>query len=598
MHIIGTSGHVDHGKTALIEALTGIDADRLPEEKQRGMTIDLGFAHFEGPDGQPIGVIDVPGHERFIRNMVAGAWSLSCAVLVVAGNEAWMQQTEDHAQVLKAMGIRRIVCAVTKTDLIEEDMLEYVQEIVQENLQRIFGKDIPLIPVSAVTGQGIEQLRSLLLDLLNKTPAIKSDGSPYIHIDRAFTIKGSGTVITGSLSGGALSAGDELTILPLGLHSRIRGIQSYYSSLETAYPISRVACNLHGVKKEDISRGCIAALHPIDFWTEREFIVHWEQLNDNRRVIKNHMELEVASGTGHYIGKIHFLKTPGFARIVLNEPAATSWLAPCLFIQQGGHRILGKGHFIWPGNTDRHFRTRLGSVLETYPVPAKVTSQAVLRFLLNDWISISSAADRQAVEAFISAEQRPARFIGDSVILEARLQSELQHLLSLASRPGGVNRAEFMHSNSLPAEIKEYLIKKVLISNGIVQKDQLLISPEQLKNETPVSPLGRRLLAMLEEQCVKGLQLKDIREPGAKKELGNLARTGKVVALEGDIYYSSENFQALAKQILAGLKPGAIFSIPEAKEKTGLSRRYMIPLLVKMEEKGMVKRDGDNRVVC
>lgn len=598
MHIIGTSGHVDHGKTALIEALTGIDADRLPEEKERGMTIDLGFAHFEGPDGQPIGVIDVPGHERFIRNMVAGAWSLSCAVLVVAGNEAWMQQTEDHAQVLKAMGIRQIVCAITKTDLIEEDMLEYVQEIVQENLQRIFGKAIPLIPVSAITGQGIEQLRSLLLDLLKKTPAIKSDGSPYIHIDRAFTIKGSGTVITGSLSGGTLSAGDELTILPQGLHSRIRGIQSYYSSLETAYPVSRVACNLHGVKKKDISRGCIAALHPIDFWTEREFIVQWEQLNDNRRVIKNHMELEVASGTGHYIGKIHFLKTPGFARIVLNEAAATSWLAPCLFIQQGGHRILGKGHFIWPGNTDRHFRTRLGSVLETYPVPAKVTSQAVLRFLLNDWISISLAADRQAVETFISAEQRPARFIGDSVILEARFQSELQHLLSLASRPGGVNRAEFMHSAPLPEEVKEYLIKEVLVSNGIVQKDQLLISPEQLENETPISPLGRRLLAMLEEQRVKGLQLKDIREPGAKKELGNLARTGKVVALEGDIYYSSENFQALANQILAGLKPGAVFSIPEAKEKTGLSRRYMIPLLVKMEEKGMVKRDGDNRVVC
>lgn len=598
MHIIGTSGHVDHGKTALIEALTGINADRLPEEKERGMTIDLGFAHFEGADGRPIGIIDVPGHERFIRNMVAGAWSLSCAVLVVAGNEAWMQQTEDHAQVLKAMGIRQIVCAITKIDLIEEDILEYVQEIVQENLQRIFGREIQLVPVSSVTGEGIEDLRSCLLDLLKNSPPIKSDSPAYIHIDRAFTIKGSGTVITGSLSGGKLSEGDELTILPQGLHTRIRGIQSYYSSLAQAYPVSRVACNLHGIKKQDVSRGCIAALNPKDFWSENEFIIQWEQLDESRKLIKNHMELEVASGTGHYIGKIHFLKTAGFARIVLNEPAATSWLAPCLFIQQGGHRILGKGHFIWPGKTDRHFRTQLGSVLDTYPVPAKVTSQAVLHFLLNDWISISSDADRQAVEAFVCAEKLAARFIGNSVILEERLQSELQHLLSLASRPGGVNRAEYMHSGILPAEIKTALINEVLTSKGIVQKEQLLISPEQLKEAAPLSPLGRRLLTMLEEYREKGLQLKDIREPGAKKELGNLARLGKVVALEGDIYYSTDNFQALADRILAGLAPGSSFSIPEAKEKTGLSRRYMIPLLIKMEERGLVKREGDSRVVC
>ena len=170
MHIIGTSGHVDHGKTALIQALTGINADRLPEEKKRGMTIDLGFAHFEGTGGETVGVIDVPGHERFIRNMVAGAWSLSCAVLVVAANEGWMQQTEDHARVLEAMGTERLICGLTKSDLVEKSTLPSVMEEVRTNLYRVFQKEITIIPVSSLTGEGIEDLKSEILTILQTIP--------------------------------------------------------------------------------------------------------------------------------------------------------------------------------------------------------------------------------------------------------------------------------------------------------------------------------------------------------------------------------------------------------------------------------------------
>jgi len=598
LHIIGTAGHVDHGKTALIEALTGINADRLPEEKKRGLTIDLGFAHFEGPYGEPVGVIDVPGHERFIRNMVAGAWSLSCAVLVVAGDEAWMQQTEDHARVLEAMGIPEIVCVITKIDCIDGDILNYAAELVQENLARIFHREIPIIPVSSVTGEGIDKLRGFLLDLLGTLPEPKSDGAAFIHIDRVFTIKGSGTVITGSLAGGYLSEGDELTILPQGLKTRIRGIQSYYSSVETASPVSRVACNLHGVKKEELSRGCIAAIDPDDFWSEKEFIIQWEPLDNDQKKIKNHSEIEVASGTGHHIGTIHFLRTNGFARIVLTENAPVSRFAPCLFIRQGGHHIIGKGRFIWAGSTDRYFRTRLASILRQYPVPASIREESVLRFLLNDWITFPSDTVRQAVETFIAAEQLTTRSIGTSVILEERLQKEMDELKLLARKPGGLSKAEYLHSAELPAEIKEWVINRALERKDIVLKNQILISPEQLEGEAPLSPLAKKLLDRLNSQEGSGVQLKEITEPGAKKELRNLARIGKVVALEGDIYFSTESFNTLADRILSGLAPGASFSIPEAKEKTGLSRRYMIPLLNKMEEKGLVKRSGDSRVVC
>ncbi len=598
MHIIGTAGHIDHGKTALIEALTGINADRLPEEKKRGMTIDLGFAHFEGAGGEPVGVIDVPGHERFIRNMVAGAWSLSCAVLVIAADEGWMPQTEDHARVLEAMGIEHIVCALTKIDIAEEDILAYVTETVQEHLTRIFQKKIAILPVSPITGEGIEKLRGYLIDLLGKLPDRESDGSGFIHIDRVFTIKGSGTVITGSLSGGKISEGDEVAILPQGLRTKIRGIQSYHSAIQTAHPVSRVACNLQGIKKEEISRGCIAAAEPGDFYTDSEFIIQFEELDKQQKTIKNHMELELACGTGHYIGTIHFLRTPGFARIVLNENISAAWFDPFLLIRQGGHHILAKGRFIWAGARDRHFRIHLSSVLAQYPVPDSIQDEAALRFVLQDWYIFTSDSERRSIETFAAGAKLDTRVTGGAVVLEGRYQKELQQLFELAAQAGGVSRAAYLQTGDLPQAVKESLIADALKGKKIAQKDQLLLSPEQLEQESPLTPLARRLLDTLSTYTQKGLQLKDVHDPGAKKELRNLTRLGRVVALEGDIYYSAENFKALADRIVAGLPTGSSFSIPEAKERTGLSRRYMIPLLNRMEEDGMVRRDGDSRTVC
>jgi selenocysteine-specific elongation factor len=598
VHIIGTAGHVDHGKTALIQALTGINADRLPEEKKRGMTIDLGFAHFETPEGEAVGVIDVPGHERFIRNMVAGAWSLSCAVLVVAGNEGWMQQTEDHARVLEAMGIQEVVCALTKVDTIDDEFRELVSELVQENLTRIFRKEISIIPVSSITGEGIDTLRGAVVEILRRMPASKTGGSAFFHVDRVFTIKGSGTVITGSLAGGELSEGDEISILPAGLTAKIRGIQSYYSSLKTACPVSRIACNLQGIKKEEVSRGCVAARNPADFRCEREFIIQWEALDESRRAIRNHMELEIASGTGHYIGSIHFLKAEGFARIVLNEKIPVASFDPCLFIQQGGYHILGKGRFIWAGETDRHFRIRLAEILKDYPAPEAISDEAVLRFMLQGWFTYTSKAVKRTIKQFAAAQSLKTREVQNTVVLEDFLLKEADRLNRLCSKPGGVGKAEYLQSGDIPLEIKEYLIDRGLTTYRIVQKDRILISPEQLGGDYGLSPLAKKIMNMLEKQKNAGLQLKEIPEPGARSELRNLARMEKVVALEGDIYFSRESFDALARVILEGLDAGTSFSIPEAKEKTGLTRRYMIPFLNKMEEKGLVKRDGDSRVVC
>ena len=599
MHIIGTAGHVDHGKTALIQALTGINADRLPEEKTRGMTIDLGFAHFETTEGEAVGVIDVPRARALYPEHGGPAPGVSpVRYWWLQGTRAGCSRPKTTPRVLEAMGIGEIVCALTKVDTIDDEFRELVSELVQENLVRIFKKEISIIPVSSLTSEGIDTLRAKIVELLRGMPEVKKQGSAFFHVDRVFTIKGSGTVVTGSLAGGELSEGDEISILPGGLTAKIRGIQSYYSSLKTAYPVSRVACNLQGIKKEEVSRGCVATRDPADFSCEREFIIQWQALDESRRAIRNHMELEIASGTGHYIGTIHFLKTEGFARIVLNEKIPVGSFDPCLFIQQGGYHILGKGRFIWAGETDRHFRTRLAEILKDYPAPEAISDEAVLRLMLKGWFTYASRAQKRIIKQFAAAQSLKIREIQSTVVLEDFLLMEADRLTRLCSKPGGAGKAEYLQSGDIPLEIKEYLIDRGLTTYRIVQKDRILISPEQLGGDYGLSPLAKKIMNMLEKQKNAGLQLKEIPDPGARSELRNLARMEKVVALEGEIYFSRESFDALARVILEGLDAGTSFSIPEAKEKTGLTRRYMIPFLNKMEEKGLVRRDGDSRVVC
>jgi len=594
-HIIGTSGHVDHGKTALIEALTGINADRLPEEKKRGMTIDLGFAHFFDDEGIPVGVIDVPGHERFIRNMVSGAWSLSVVVLVIAGTEGWMQQSEDHARVLEAMGIPHIVCAITKTDLIDRDVLEVAREMAREELSRIFNKDIPIIGVSSVTGDGIEELKAIILSLLKQDDRSDHHESGYLHIDRVFTVKGSGTVVTGSLSGGSISQGDELTILPSGITTKVRGIQSYHKEVEIAMPTSRVALSLQGVKTGSVSRGCIAVIDPNEFQVEREFIIQYKVMED--RKIRNHMEVELATGTGHYIGKIHFLRTEGYARLVLDEAIAVSWLDICLFIQRGGYHILGKGRFIWSGETGKHFRNKFAQIVASYPIGDCIEDESALRLLINGWLKNTTPRQKRDLKRFLTKNDISYRIIDEVIILEEVLLEEAQRLRQMASKSGGVTRAEFLQGGQVPDTVDHYLIERALVTYQITQHDQVYLSPEQVDGKYELSKLGKKIMKQLENTHDRGVQLKEITDEGARGELRNLIRIDKVVPLEGDIYFSRDRFDEIVKRILCGRKTGDVFSIPEAKECTGLSRRYIIPLLNKMEEKHMVKRDGDSRVV-
>ncbi|MQY76069.1 MAG: selenocysteine-specific translation elongation factor, partial [Spirochaeta sp.] len=341
MFTIGTSGHIDHGKTLLIKALTGIDTDRLPEEKKRGMTIDLGFAYFPGPGGEPVGVIDVPGHERFIRNMVAGAWSLDLALLVVAADDGWMQQSGDHLLVLHYLGITDIILVISKRDIASPARIREVENDSLDKIKSITGIDVPSVSVSAKTGENIDKLKELILSELSK---IKTSGEsfPFLYVDRVFNIKGSGTIITGSLKGKSIDKETKLISLPEEKPVRIRSLQSYNSSVDKAVPVSRLAINIANLKKDEIHRGACLTTEGSDFLAVSEFIFRLkkDRIKPN---IRNHSEVEIALGTADQLGEIHFLKDSRIGRIILKQPVAARWNQPFLLIRHGGSSIIGGG---------------------------------------------------------------------------------------------------------------------------------------------------------------------------------------------------------------------------------------------------------------
>ncbi len=253
--VIGTAGHVDHGKSTLVKALTGIDPDRLREEKEREMTIDLGFAWLSLPSGRQVSIVDVPGHERFIKNMLAGVGGIDAALLIIAADEGPMPQTNEHLAILNLLRIERGIVVLTKIDSVDQEWRELVSEEIRELLSGTGLASAPIVPVSSITGEGLDTLRSAIDDMLSEVPPHTEHGRPRLPIDRVFTISGFGTVVTGTLVDGPLAVGQEVEIQPGGLRSRVRGLQSHRSKVERANPGSRTAVNLSGLSVDEIQRG-------------------------------------------------------------------------------------------------------------------------------------------------------------------------------------------------------------------------------------------------------------------------------------------------------------------------------------------------------
>jgi selenocysteine-specific elongation factor len=591
VRVIGTAGHVDHGKTTLIEALTGINPDRLPEEKARGMTIDLGFAWFEGEGGEPVGVIDVPGHERFIRNMVAGAWSLDCALLLVAADDGWMQQSQDHAVVLSALGVG-VILVITKADAAAPERVESVRTDAAGRCHALFGREPPSIAVSALGGKNIAELKALILQTLAALPAPAERGFPWLFVDRVFVMKGAGLVVTGSLKGAPLAREDELLLLPQNERVRVRGLQTYSASVDRAFPTSRAALNIAKTRGE-IRRGDCLTSPGAPFHCEREFLARIHPLAHDlaapegdpagKAQIKNHSEVEVALGTTHRIAGIHFLEDRRFARVVMREPVPALWNSVFLVIRHGGSALLGSGRILWPGEVRREDRGRMTRVLAGMPDPLGDGDRFALELAFHGAARIEEGA-------------RPAgaAVLGRWAFHPPWLESLRARILQEAGQPAGAAARELASKLSAEEEAVTAVLSALESEGALETRGGIFFRRGE---PAALSPAARRILDEMKKLGRTGFEPATAKIEGSTRELGALVRTGAVVPLEGGIFYMAETYKALAADILAGRTRGDRFSVPQAKERTGLSRKYTLPLLNRMERDGILKREGDERVV-
>lgn len=590
MFVIGTAGHVDHGKTALIEALTGINADRLPEEKKRGMTIDLGFAHFLGSEGEEIGVIDVPGHERFIRNMVAGAWSLDLGLLVIAVDDGWMDQTEDHARVLYGMGVRRVVLVLTKCDLADRDQIDLVREDTEENFFRIFETLPETVETSALSETGIDELKTTVVRLLAEPKKRSFPPFATLYVDRVFSLQGTGTVVTGSLTTGEITSGGEVTLLPKGARARVRSIQSYYRDTDTARPVSRVAVNLQGIKKEEVSRGMCLTDDRDRFWTSKELLVRIREYPSRETLsaasaLRGQKEVEVALGTFNSPARIYRLND-ACVRFVLREPASFRWNQPLIVTGHGGSTPRAWGRVLWGERVSSGLRSRIAdfaAACDTLELPGYTVFHLEVFGYARD----------------TAGDYPEARRIGEWILRDSLVEKIETAVRRASEKPGGTTLPELSGGipelGGLETSLLESIVDEMKAKGTLVERTGVLFRPGRERSE--VSKTGKKILEAAADKEPEAFEPKDLSVPGCQQEIRALVREGLLVQLEGGLYYRPEAYDSLRDKILDGLGSGASFTIPEAKDRSGLTRKYIIPLLNRMEADKLVRRVDNQRIV-
>ena len=588
--VIGTAGHVDHGKTALIKTLTGMTTARAHEEA-RGMTLDLGFAHFDDGQGNTIGVIDVPGHERFIRNMVAGVWSLDLVLLVVAADEGWMPMSTDHLNVAHAMGIRNVILCINKCDTVDEETLAMVEEDALEHCMDITGEIPESICVSALTGKNIDQLRSMVSRQLLASERKPLSLSSHLYIDRIFTVNGIGTVVTGSLADGSLKIGDKLKLYPAGKDVQVRTLQSYHKNLEEALPVSRVAVGLKGVSRKELERGhCLAKADSVCTVTDQLFVrmeMPEEDIHKNRK----NREVEVAVGTWHGLGRLVHIRGTRLGRLKLSSPVPCFWGQSMAMIRHGGSELVYSGQIVWTGDIAVHRRKSLQKLLDQLPEDLQPLDQVKLRLDLQGYAPAAGLDKADWDDSYL--------WIDEWILSKSFRENTLAQIMELFDQGGesvAMTLGEISSRLGVDAPMLEPLLQELKQQEKLHMKRDAWMSGAGA-SEDDLGADAQNLLKMIHNSGKSGFEATKVKVPGAQKLLRNLVRQGFITPFEGKIYYTTELYNELIKDILEGMAKDQRFALSHVKDRTGLSRKYMIPLLNRMELDGWVRRDENDRIV-
>jgi len=616
MRVIGTSGHVDHGKSTLVQTLTGINPDRLEEEQNRKMTIDLGFAWMTLPDGDMLGIVDVPGHRDFIENMLAGVGGIDAAILVVAADEGVMPQTREHLAILDLLGVENVVVALTKVDLIDDpDWIELVQLDVEELLTTTHIKHAPILPVSAMSGAGLDDLITTIQNTLQQLPQRVNYHHPRLPIDRVFSVSGFGTVVTGTLSGGTLHVGDNVELQPSGKMGRVRGLQSYKQDVETASPGSRVAVNIAGLNKDQIQRGEVLT-YPGQIHPTVLVDVYFQHLDDIERPLKHNAEVKFFSGASESIANVRLLNDDTIA------PAGEGWLQlrlrEPLPLTRGDHFILrypsppqtiGGGLIVNP-NPGRRWKRFQRSVIDDLEMrldgtPAERLAQVAegdAPIKLNALQKLVGYSDDELDQAIQEAQQEGLIIQLDDALFWATIsyqQIVSQMITEVAiyheNNPLrlGVLRAELQSR----LKIKLNLLDKLLLNTEQLVADgnlirlvdhQITFSEKQLSNIETV-------MQQLAESAYTPPAVDVLNQIAGETVIRALIDLRELVNISDTIVFSQDAYRALVKHILAYIDKNGSIDAKTLRDEFSTSRKYAIAMLEHLDSLGITQRVGDVR---
>lgn len=644
MRVIGTAGHVDHGKSTLVHALTGIDPDRLREEKEREMTIDLGFAWLSLPPpstwseqpAEAVGVIDVPGHIDFIKNMLAGVGGIDAALFVVAADEGVMPQTREHLAILDLLEVPAGVVALTKVDAVtEEGWVELVEADLRETLRGTCLARAAIVPVSARTGAGLPRLKQALADVLADAPPRRDKGLPRLPIDRVFTVAGFGTVVTGTLSDGQLRVGDEVSILPGDLKARIRGLQTHKRSVEVGLPGSRLAINLTGVHPDDLHRGLVVArpgtLHPTTMVDVRLRLVKgagWQVPLRHGQVV------DFFSGAAEAPARVRLLDVEelragesAWAQIVLAAPIALAPGDRCIIRQASPSLTLGGGQVVNP-HPRRRWRRHQADVLaqlETLargtpedivlhalarqePAPLKsvaeasgldaTTAEAVLATL----VSSGQLIPLGAAQAPLARSPAPVISLGGWNTLAARMAETLaDYHAQYPLRPGMAReelKSRVQGRDKWPAKLFNELVARGVAEGILIENSESLARPShRIVFTAAQQPRVDALLAAFRRQPYTPPSMADAVAQTDAEIISGLVYQGTLVRLSEDVLLLRETYEEMVAGIVEYIKTHGSMTVAQVRDRYNTSRKYALALMERLDELKVTRRVGDERVL-
>jgi selenocysteine-specific elongation factor len=631
--ILGTAGHIDHGKTSLVKALTGIDCDRLPEEKARGITIDIGFATLDLGEFR-LGIVDVPGHERFIKNMLAGATGIDLAVLVVAADDSVMPQTREHLEILQLLGLRHGIIALTKCDLVDETTREVVELEIHELVQDTFLKDAPIIRTSAHTGEGLDELKSAIGDVCRKIQDRPSRGWFRLAIDRSFIVQGHGTVVTGSVTSGSVKVGDEVEWLPRGEKVRVRSLQNHDQPVEEVHRGQRAAINLAGVHHEDVIRGQEVAT-PGYLVPSRVLTVRLHCLSDVKRPIKHRAPIRFHLGTAEIMGTLALLDADaiepggwGLAQVFLEEPATATWGQPFVIRGPSATQTLGGGQVLQA--VAKKIRRRHVEMLER--IERLWSGDADQRALTVSWFGGFSGfspadlvrganIDPDETQSLIGRLKARGELVDVAVgqarhlLLHADMLKELDaRILHVLDRLHQEFPLMSSHDRQKVQSQLDYVGDESLVHAAVdrlIEKKQLTGDLRRVARADFKPKLGANL-RKLKDKMVAAYQEARFQPPApadfAGQAGGNAANLkdlldvcvaeGLLVPIADDIYLQADTEAEMRRLITEKLASGAGMTVAEIRDLLGTTRKYAVPLCEYLDRVGVTRREGDLRFLA